>query len=288
MATEKDLELLDDYLSNRMKGQEKIDFEKRLESDASLQHELGLQKGFIEGIKKARVAELKAMLSEIAIPAPSNSSLMIKAALTAVVVAVVGTGLYFLVNKDEVEVSPQVDTEETLAVQPTPQEETAPIEKTEEVVPQEQEVAPDQSATKNTPGKKTDTENEREENALKQPTVAPYDPTKELEDGGEKPEVVEENNTPSISTSSIAVITDDTDKKLNFHYQFKDGKLFLLGSFEKDLYEILEFFRNNQRTIFLYYNSNYYLLDEAQSQPTPLKAITDPTLLQRLKDSRGK
>jgi hypothetical protein len=288
MATEKDLGLLDDYLSNRMMGQEKIDFEKRLESDPSLQHELGLQKEFIEGIKKARVAELKAMLNEIAVPAPSNSSLMIKAALTAVVVAVVGTGLWFLVNEDAVEVSPAVTTEETLSVQPPLQEEPATIENTEEAAPQEEDVELKQPETKNTEKNETETDTKSKGTTLKQPTVAPYDPTKELEDSGERPEVVEENNTPSISASSIAVVTDNSDKKLDFHYQFKEGKLFLLGSFEKDLYEILEFFSNNKRTIFLYYNTNYYLLDEAQSQPTPLKAITDPTLLQRLKDSRGK
>lgn len=289
MATEKDLELLDDYLSNRMKGQDKLDFEKRLEADVSLQSELGLQKEFVEGIKRARVAELKAMLSEIAVPAPSNSSLMIKGALTAVVVAIVGTGLYFLINKDETPIQTEVTTEEPTTVQPAPVESTD-VRKDEIV---EQPKTETKSAEKPNENKvdvqpKAEKKSETKSSPLNQPSLEPYDPTKELEQASEKPEAVDETNAPSLTNSSIAVVTDNTDKKLNFHYQFKDGKLFLLGSFEKDLYEILEFFNNSKRTIFLYYNSGYYLLDESQSQPTPLKAITDQSLLQKLKASRGK
>lgn len=289
MATEKDLELLDDYLSNRMKGQDKLDFEKRLEADASLQSELGLQKEFVEGIKRARVAELKAMLNEIAVPAPSNSSLMIKGALTAVVVAVVGTGLYFLINKGEAPVQTEVATKEPTVVQPAPVESTDAQK--EEIVEQpktETKSVEELDENKADAQPKSEKKSETKSSPLNQPSVEPYDPTKELEQASEKPDAVDETDAPSLTSSSIAVVTDNTDKKLNFHYQFKEGKLFLLGSFEKDLYEILEFFSNSKRTIFLYYNSNYYLLDESQSQPTPLNAITDQSLLQKLKASRGK
>lgn len=288
MATEKDFELLDDYLSNRLKGQDKLDFEKKIESDMSLRNELGLQKEFIEGIKKARVAELKAMLSEIATPAPTNSSLLAKVGLTAAAVAVVGMGLYFLFGKDDSAIeATQITKEQPAAVQPSVSEETISDDKMEEVVviPQQEEKAKEESDNKSTsgqPDKKAETGT-----PIQQPSLEPYDPTKELEQASERPEVVDESKT-TLSNSSIVVETDDTNKKLDFHYQFKDGKLFLLGSFEKDLYEILEFFNNNKRTIFLYYNSGYYLLDEGQTQPAPLKAINDPALLQKLKAYRSK
>lgn len=289
MATEKDLELLDDYLSNRMKGQDKLDFEKRLESDASLQGELGLQKEFIEGIKRARVAELKAMLNEIAVPAPSNSSLMIKGALTAVVVAIVGTGLYFLINKDEDPIQTEITTQEPVGIPPASVESTdVPKDEIVEQPKDESKSAEEPNENKVHTQPDAEKKSETKTSPLNQPSLEPYDPTKELEQVSEKPEALGETNVSSLTNSSIAVVTDNTDKKLNFHYQFKDGKLFLLGSFEKDLYEILEFFNNSKRTIFLYYNSSYYLLDENQAQPTPLKAITDPSLLQKLKASRGK
>ena len=288
MATEKDFELLDDYLSNRLKGQDRLDFEKKIESDMSLRNELGLQKEFIEGIKKARVAELKTMLSEIATPAPTNSSLLAKVGLTAAAVAVVGMGLYFLFGKGDSAIeSTHITKEQPAAVQPSAPEETISNDKTEEVVvtPQPEDKVKEQldnKAKSTQPDKKAETST-----PLQQPSLEPYDPTKELEQASERPDVVDERKT-TLSSSSIEVETDNTNKKLDFHYQFKDGKLFLLGSFERDLYEILEFFNNNKRTIFLYYNSGYYLLDEGQTQPTPLKAINDPALLQKLKAYRSK
>jgi len=288
MATEKDFELLDDYLSNRMKGQDKMDFEKNLESDPSLRNELGLQKEFIEGIKRARVAELKAMLNEIATPAPTNSSFLGKAGL-AVAVAIVGVGLYFMFNKSEsVNTTPPITKEEPVVIQ-SPAEEAITNRVEEDVVATPQREEPSKEETGKTKANTKPSKKDEVASApLKQPSLEPYDPTKELEHTNGKPDAVEEDITPSITNSSIAVETDNSNKKLDFHYQFKDGKLFLLGSFEKDLYEILEFFNNNKRTIFLYYNSGYYLLDEGQTQPTPLKAINDPALLQKLKASRGK
>ena len=188
MATEKDLELLDDYLSNRMKGQDRLDFEKRLEADASLQSELGLQKEFVEGIKRARVAELKAMLNEIAVPAPSNSSLMIKGALTAVVVAVVGTGLYFLINKDEAPIQTELTTEEPSIVQQAPVESTD-VQKDEIVAHPNTETKSSEELKENKVDAqpKTEKRSETKSSPVNQPSVEPYDPTKELEQASENP-----------------------------------------------------------------------------------------------------
>lgn len=290
MATEKDFELIDNYLSNQLEGQEKLDFEKRLESDSSLKSEFEFQKELIEGIRKARIADLKTMLNQAVIPSPSNLSLLAKAGLAVAIVAAVGTGLYFWLDKDESAVQAPIDTTaETITATPTPEglkEEESVSEET--ATPQKSEPVQTETITKPDLSDRSIKETESKQSPVKQPNLEPYDPTKELEHSSEKPEAVDEASTPSISTSSIVVETDNTNKKLNFHYQFKDGKLFLLGSFEKDLYEILEFFNNNERTIFLYYSSNYYLLDEKQTEPTPLKAIIDQALLQKLKEYRGK
>jgi hypothetical protein len=91
-----------------------------------------------------------------------------------------------------------------------------------------------------------------------------------------------------VSNSSMQVETDNANKKFDFHYAFSDNKLLLYGSFGKDLYTILEFFNNNKRTVFLHYNSNYYLLDESVEKPTPLKALNDPVLIQKLREYKGK
>jgi hypothetical protein len=92
-----------------------------------------------------------------------------------------------------------------------------------------------------------------------------------------------------VSTPSIAIEAgiNGNNGKYNFHYQFKDNKLFLYGVFEKNLYELMEFFSNNKRTLFLYYKENYYLLNEDDNKIKRLAPISDPALLKKLKDYRA-
>jgi hypothetical protein len=295
MATEKDFELMDDYLSNRLEGQDKVGLEKKLASDSSLKGELEFQKALIDGIQKARVADLKSMLNQAVIPSPTSSSLFAKVAITIAVVAAVGTGLYFWLDDEApvIESVPQTKLEESIRNEPLQEESVIleddnKVENEEAVISEKRELQEQASSNKATDTKEVERKSEVVKAPVTQPSLEPYDPTKELEQISEKPEVVQEGNTPSITGSAIAVEIDNTNRKFEFHYQFKDGKLFLLGSFEKDLYEILEFFNDNKRTIFLYYNAGYYLLDEDQTNPTPLKAINDQSLIQKLKGYRGK
>ncbi|MGC4020522.1 MAG: hypothetical protein QM734_00545 [Cyclobacteriaceae bacterium] len=58
-------ELIDDYLRGRLEGQDKQNFEQQLQADPSLQSEVASAKTVIEGIKKARMSELKAMLNQV-------------------------------------------------------------------------------------------------------------------------------------------------------------------------------------------------------------------------------
>lgn len=290
MATEKDFELLDDFLSNRMQGQERVAFEEKLKHDPALQQELKLQQALIKSIRTMRAAELKSMLSQTVVPGSSASSALGKIGAFVLIAGVVATGLYFYFTQDEgttvrQEITTQAEhepvakpevTTEATDEQPVESTTTQSESKEENNQPKADVKIKQQPVTKADPS-----------TPVKQPELDLYDPTKDLAENNDKPEALEENRV--ISTmSTIPVETDNTNKKLDFHYQFKDGKLFLYGSFEKDLYEILEFINNNKRTVFLYYNSKYYLLDEAQLKPTPLKPITDNTLTRRLDEHRGK
>jgi hypothetical protein len=113
-----------------------------------------------------------------------------------------------------------------------------------------------------------------------------FDPTQEGETANKANPEAKISEAP-LSKSSIVVEVDNSNKKFNFHYQFKNGKLYLFGTFEKNLYEIMEFFSGNKRTVFLFYKDNYYLLSEENDTIKPLAPINDPTLLQKLKDYRG-
>ena len=294
MATERDLELLDDYLSNRLKGPERIEFERRLETDASLQSELALQRELIEGIRAARVAELKTMLNQLPVPPASGGSIAAKFAAWALAVAVVGLGGYYLWQRSTTEEATSPETSAKYSEEPAitdeslqdeqPAEETAPaIDDTEAPAADDSDVPAEQ------PAAQEETETAPKVSPPIQPDVTPYDPTRELETPNGRPEPLSDPGEPHTVESSIVVEVVDTGKRNDFHYQFKDGKLYLLGSFEKDLYEIMEFFNDdNKRTVFLYYNSAFYLLDETRREPTPLTAISDPELLQKLRKYRDR
>jgi hypothetical protein len=97
----------------------------------------------------------------------------------------------------------------------------------------------------------------------------------------------ERRNSARAGAPSIAVDVDRDNRKYSFNYQFKDGKLVLYGPFERNLYEILEFFSDEKRTVFLYYKNNYYLLKEDNENVKELTVINDPALIKKLKEYRG-
>lgn len=298
MASERDFELLDDYLRNRLSGEEKASFERRMEADSDLRSEYKLQQSLIEGIKRTRVAQLKATLNNVAVPSGTpQTSVVIKIATSLVVAGVVGTGIYFFLNSEDKEkmAQQQVVINEEKAAEKEPQplrEETkaepdastiAPSTSESSTVKKKEEIFTEKKNTK-TP---ISTQDEVKEPAQRKLDV--FDPTEDGESGrtsGKESDVKSGNATTKNTT--IAVEIDNSNKKFNFHYQFKDDKLFLYGSFEKNLYEIMEFFGDdNKRTVFLFYKDNYYLLNEDNQKIKPLVPITDQTLIKKLKESRG-
>lgn len=291
MAAERDLELLDDYLANRLDEQGRRAFEQQLNTDPGLKTEFELQQQFISGIRKARAAELKAMLGNVAIPAPpKGAAIGTKIALWTAVVGVVGTGLYLYLDKDQ----QKEETTETPIQQPEkdstvmPQHEAEkpaeqPAEISEEPYSEEPvttEHAPAQSPKAIKKQKAGDADSTRE------PAIDVFDPTEEVKENQNTPQQNDEAAKPGNSPS-IAVEIDASNKKYNFHYHFRDGKLFLYGPFEKNLYEIMEFFSDDKRTIFLFYKDQYFLLKEDHTKPKPLSAISDPVLLKKLKEYRN-
>lgn len=284
MATEKDIELLESYLTNQLEGQDKRAVEKLLETDMDFKKEFEFQKQLVEGIKRERVAELKQMLANVPVPASVGMSALTKASIAVMSAAVIGSIWYFLQKPETSPVQKITESIETPVREvPVPQQ-----EEPQQIVAEPQ-VAEEEHVKVADRVKQADRVTKQEVTAA-QPQIEVYDPTQEMsEDAGRsKEENFSDSKPATISVASIAVETDNANKKLDFHYQFKNGKLLLYGSFEKNLYEILEFISNNKRTVFLYYNSNYYLLDEKQEKPEQLKAITDANLLKKLNEYQNR
>jgi len=297
MASEKDLELLDQYVGNRLTAQDRAAFEKKLASDTSLQNEFNLQQRVVEKIREARIMELKTMFNSVPASAlePTGTSLVTQMSLGVAIVAVIGAGIYFYASNEDTVTDQSVTKQEEVATQ-LPQI----------VEPQEEETsAPESPATGGPESLETKSvvppaENKKNDVEIPQASNDPkaneeakgpapldvFDPSKETESPAATPET-KTSESPKLSKSSIVVETDNSDKKYNFHYQFKNGKLHLYGTFEKNLYEIMEFFSGNKRTVFLYYKDSYYLLNEENETIKPLAPINDPSLLKKLKDYRG-
>jgi hypothetical protein len=284
MATERDFELLDDYVANRLGGAEKSAFEKKIQADPELQREHLMQEKMVNAIKEARVSELKAILNNVTVP-PINhggTSVVAKLAVGTFVAGLVATGIYFYFDKPE-EVS-------------QPIEQSGPIEedkvqnlKSEEKSAATESAASDANVNEPVPASERNdaTGDDETSTVSKQPIVDVYDPTAEEATADVEEPAAERRNSARAGAPSIAVQVDKQNKKYDFDYQFKGGKLQLYGPFEKNLYEILEFFSDEKRTVFLYYKGNYYLLRDDNEEVKELTPIKDQTLIKKLKEYRG-
>jgi len=296
MASERDLELLDDYISNRLSGDQRTSFERRMEADNDLKNEFKLQQGLVEGLKKERIAELKSIMNNVAVPSiHGGQSLAAKLAASLLVAGVVGTGIYFFMDSEEKEKVAQEKVsqkeEKTKSNEPEPIKEKveaqsdaitiSPSKDEAATVKKKEQILRTEKATETTVAKSEAKEPEQRK-------LEVFDPTQETESGRAEKGNNDKVNAASVANTTITVEVDNSNKKFNFHYQFKEGKLFLYGSFEKNLYEIMEFFsEDNKRTVFLFYKDNYYLLNEDNQKIKPLVPITDQTLIKKLKESRG-
>lgn len=278
MALENDLKLLDDYLLNRLTGQNKVAFEQQLQTNPELQQELKFQQDLVQGIRQTRIAELKAMLNTVPV-APVNvgtASIATKIISTVAIVGVVTTASYFYLDNNEdtsTTTTEKVTVDEAVETQELPQPVLA-----------ESDATPDDSEQAIV----SDKAEEKEITAVPQPKLEVYTPETEAEQlQAQKEHAQLEIISRAFVTSSIEVETEGDSRKHNFHYMFKDNKLVLFGSFENNLYEILEFIAGDQRTVFLYFNNGYYLLDLDKTTPTELVPIKDKALLNKLRQYRG-
>jgi hypothetical protein len=279
-------ELIDDYLTNRLGEQERVSFEQRLGSDPALKADVELQKHIVAGVKHARAAELKAMLNNVPVGGGFSSGPMAgKIAAGVVAVGIVATSLYFyltptgspsgepaVISKNQTD--PPASTEKA--------KEVAPVQETQPATDRPLAVDPHKAKAKS-PKKK----------ASSKPVVTPQskiqvvDPSDELVDNSPKEVDPTKSEKASLTASHIAVETNTTSKKYDFHYHFDGGKLVLYGPFDKSLYEILEI-HGDQHAVFLFYKETYYLLDENQKKIVGLQPIRDSALLRKLKEYRGR
>jgi len=285
MAAERDFELLDEYIANRLSATDKIAFEKRLEEDIDLQREYDLQQHIAAGIRNARKAELKALLMAVPVPSASPTSSFAKWAGFSTVALLLGIGLYFYFKPEPARVNVVAEEQVMIPEKPTVAEKSTSPQQTEI----ESKVKTEELKPQNPVG--TPTKEQAEDKSTSPRKLDVFDPSEELTTVNEDVDASlpgESTTTPELATASrITTEVDKTNRKYSFHYVLNNDKVTLYGSFENNLYEILEFFSGEKRTAFLFYKNNYYLLDEG-TQIKPLVPVNDPVLLEKLTEYRNK
>ena len=278
MANERDLELLDDYIANRMSDNDRSAFEQKLNADPNLHQEYVLQKRLIQGIKDARVAQLKSMLNQVPVPSqgPGNA-IASKVLIGTVVTLMIAAAAYWFVQTDHNEVAeqPAQPTEQHLPKENalSPASEAEVKEEKEESVTRKQQV---QETDKNQTS--AGTEHSKPSLAKKPDPLAA--PTAKNKTG----ETVTGN--ASASESPVSIETQSANSAYTFHYQYRDGKVTLYGPFQGKEYQVIELPVEGKRTAFLYYGNQYYSLGTANTEIKRLTPVGDASLVRKLEEHR--
>lgn len=271
------------YLENSLSDVERKKFESELNNQSELQNELRFQQDIINGIKAARKSELKAMLNNVPVSGGWTSQLggqAIKWAGASALAVLISTSAYFIYTENnsaansitEIEISDEYvdsvlgfDTQTILnnISEPFPEEQLSEEDarKTSRNISIKKSAAP----VINTP-------------KLIDPLVQ--------EKAGENFETPE-NDTKFTETLDEPVVVSiiSSDKKHQFHYQFKNSDLILYGDFS-ETYEVLDLQKNGKRSLYLYYMDAYYPLDLKQEKIMELSLLKDNILLHQLKSIR--
>ncbi len=278
-------EIIDSYLTGRMSDPEKAAFEDRLNADPNLRGEFAFEKVLVEGIQKARAAQLKTMLAQIPITSATvgggTTSAILKIASAVLITGAIGTGAYLYLSPPDD--PPAVVRESVQPFQPTESPDDSQSTEPEAAPAIDNKQEEDSKTAKDSP-KPADKPIELKST---KPKLDLVDPT------GDTPSetVVETPKSPTpattISESELEVEVGNTySKKYSFHYQFRNGKLLLYGPFDKSLYEILEIHHGDSQSTFLFYKNLYYPIDQQMRQVTALKAVENEELIQKLREFR--
>jgi hypothetical protein len=296
MITEKDIELIDQYLANKLTGQDKTLFEERLKHEQDLSVEFRMQQDIVHAIQKARVAELKSMLNKVPVSVTTSSTvssslIKLTVGFTAVVIIASVTYLVTSTPKQTQQVKQENTQHENLTEENKLSGNTI-SELKQQNIEQKEVQKTDQSILKQTDKKtirqpKAENQvNEIKEGKAVEPKIEVFDPNSEETQEEEKP-VINDKPEEDVFTKSNTLNTEVVykERKHNFHYQLTGDKLTLIGPFKKELYEVLEFFANDKRTAFLYFNKTYYSLTVTESEKE-LKPVMDSKLIDRLEQYR--
>ncbi len=291
---------IDDFLSGKLSGTEKLMFEEYMTKDPLVSNELKLQEDIINHLKGQRKAELKARLDNINVTTTSYTGLKIAAGIVGTLL--LSTTLYFTLFNNP--------AAQPALTQQAAEHSTSTITSAEEFIPQtEAEVITSETPAVAAPTlqreNKIEIKRESRIAQLKKQSVAEATETTEHQhftnatepnfSGFESEDFNTENSVQpqkgDIQGSDAATLDNISvkiakKKNKDFHYQFFSNKLFLYGKFDEKPYEILELNSKGRRELYLKYEGSYFSLKSNQIDIVPLKEIHDKDITRELESLR--
>lgn len=275
------------YFDNELSEAEKQDFLKELEANPELKSEFEFQQQVVEGIQAARKAELKAMLDNVPVTSvgTSSTSIIYKAILGGAATILVGTGIYWYYFSSN---TPAESVQEPVTIEYTDKEQVVEIDNSD-VNLEDNNIESQQNAH-------SEADNKRSSKVENKPSGTPKVNMPEMPDTDdgfasktlpeESLEVPKTVRNASVNLNSKIDVEVKMKKKYDFHYQFASGKLVLYGDFDDSLFEVLELNVQDESTLYLFYKSNYYYLNDRSGEISELEAVKDEPLKEKLENLR--
>ncbi len=276
-------EIIEQYITGKLTGEELIQFQNELHKDPILQSEVALQKEIIHSVQQFRKLQLKQRMDNIAVSA-GNSYTGLKVAASIVLAGLVTFGVFNYNLQQKVE---NFNNQSITPINNQKNEQTDNLDSSPEIAKSNSA----ESLTNKESLKPVTNVIKPKELSIKnsESTVIATVPNADYHNGDEhlikdgnvtlpKGELAQGNGDHTLKAE---VIVDDLDKS-RFHYKYFSGKLFLYGEFANP-YELLEWNSAEGKKLFLKYNSEYYKIKDNQMEPIKLEKIMDKKLLNELR-----
>ncbi|MEQ8904536.1 hypothetical protein [Ekhidna sp.] len=293
-------ERIDKYHSGRMEEKEIADFENQLQSDPALKAESDFQADIVNGLKEFRKTELKSRMDAINV-GPSwfeyaQQSALMKSMGGVIVASIIGTGIYFLGEKEgAVEESNPITidaplNESTEFVLKLGDENVPENERDLEkpIIEERESIAELQSESSNATAVIAENDETGKEESVKTDSFKPTfeaPPALTVEDDSKftssELDELPENSSKIAKEDPIDVRTENS-RNTTIKYKYFDGKLFLSGDFDKAPYEILEINSADGRRIYVYYLGTYYKVG-LTDKLIELPKVKDEAVIEELK-----
>ena len=288
MDSNKFSRLIDAYFNGKLSDGEMKAFESKLNHDPMLRSEFDLQQDIINQLKELRRAELKARLNDVPVGGGFGEFLMgseaLKYAAGIATVSLIGLGTYFYF------LAPDTSNMEMASFDIQPKsihfESQRPADLDLEIEERimAKEIVP--FVTESEPLSESSDADDKVVPVAKAPVFTEPQIVEMFDE--ETDNIVEDidDSTPlaPITEKAVSDLKVETKKKgkYDFHYRFYQNKLFLFGDFEGEPYEIIEINSKSGKKLFLYNDGAYSRINQSVYKITPLKVITDETLIKEL------